>query len=104
MLGWRQLAVEIGVQCAFIHVRHAALLPRVLRHTLRRASGAPAPMWFRPRRALTLFARRFHRRIAPSPTTATLRRSEEHMSELSHANISYAVFCLKKKKNTTTHL
>src|SRR3712207_7308093 len=25
-------------------------------------------------------------------------RSEEHMSELSHANISYAVFCLKKKK------
>src|SRR3712207_7692331 len=27
-----------------------------------------------------------------------LRRSEEHTSELSHANISYAVFCLKKKK------
>src|SRR3712207_8156574 len=26
------------------------------------------------------------------------RRSEEHTSELSHANISYAVFCLKKKK------
>src|SRR3712207_7019103 len=24
-------------------------------------------------------------------------RSEEHTSELSHANISYAVFCLKKK-------
>src|SRR3712207_7304681 len=26
------------------------------------------------------------------------RRSEEHTSELRHANISYAVFCLKKKK------
>src|SRR3712207_6899081 len=26
-------------------------------------------------------------------------RSEEHTSESSHANISYAVFCLKKKKN-----
>src|SRR3712207_7631193 len=26
------------------------------------------------------------------------RRSEEHTSESSHANISYAVFCLKKKK------
>src|SRR3712207_7791913 len=26
-------------------------------------------------------------------------RSEEHTSELQHANISYAVFCLKKKKN-----
>src|SRR5947209_9754267 len=25
-------------------------------------------------------------------------RSEEHTSELHHANISYAVFCLKKKK------
>src|SRR3712207_8896895 len=27
----------------------------------------------------------------------TDRRSEEHTSELRHANISYAVFCLKKK-------
>src|SRR3712207_7774271 len=27
-------------------------------------------------------------------------RSEEHTSELSHANISYAVFCLKKNKLT----
>src|SRR3712207_7999894 len=26
-------------------------------------------------------------------------RSEEHTSELQSANISYAVFCLKKKKN-----
>src|SRR3712207_6866980 len=26
-------------------------------------------------------------------------RSEEHTSELQHANISYAVFCLKKKKS-----
>src|SRR3712207_8580100 len=32
-------------------------------------------------------------------------RSEEHTSELQHANISYAVFCLKKKKkiNSTTN-
>src|SRR2546430_5617542 len=28
------------------------------------------------------------------------RRSEEHTSELSHSQISYAVFCLKKKKTT----
>src|SRR3712207_7469717 len=27
-------------------------------------------------------------------------RSEEHTSELRHANISYAVFCLKKKNMT----
>ena len=31
-------------------------------------------------------------------------RSEEHTSELqSRPHISYAVFCLKKKKNTYTH-
>src|SRR5947209_12508648 len=28
-------------------------------------------------------------------------RSEEHTSDSSHANISYAVFCLKKKTSTT---
>src|SRR3712207_7568231 len=32
------------------------------------------------------------------PDHGGLCRSEEHTSELSHANISYAVFCLKKKK------
>src|SRR3712207_8059114 len=31
-------------------------------------------------------------------------RSEEHTSELQSANISYAVFCLKKKKSSTTHI
>src|SRR5690606_40663303 len=30
--------------------------------------------------------------------TADVGRSEEHTSELSHVKISYAVFCLKKKK------
>src|SRR2546427_6298457 len=29
-------------------------------------------------------------------------RSEEHTSELSHSQISYAVFCLKKKKKKKT--
>src|SRR5438445_4414480 len=29
-------------------------------------------------------------------------RSEEHTSNSSHANISYAVFCLKKKKENNT--
>src|SRR2546430_9887656 len=28
-------------------------------------------------------------------------RSEEHTSDSSHSQISYAVFCLKKKNNTT---
>src|SRR3712207_7270085 len=31
-------------------------------------------------------------------------RSEEHTSELSHANISYAVFCLKKKNSHYHHV
>src|SRR2546430_12246768 len=29
-------------------------------------------------------------------------RSEEHTSDSSHSQISYAVFCLKKKKNLTS--
>src|SRR2546430_5624102 len=29
------------------------------------------------------------------------QRSEEHTSELSHSQISYAVFCLKKKKKSS---
>src|SRR3712207_7433721 len=39
--------------------------------------------------------------IFPLPAPAArliLGRSEEHTSELQYANISYAVFCLKKKK------
>src|SRR5438128_3458352 len=31
---------------------------------------------------------------------ADINRSEEHTSEPSHGSISYAVFCLKKKKKT----
>ena len=39
-----------------------------------------------------------------SAADTTDNRSEEHTSELqSQSTISYAVFCLKKKKNTTTH-
>src|SRR3712207_7700553 len=36
-------------------------------------------------------------RVTARPVEHT--RSEEHTSELQYANISYAVFCLKKKKN-----
>src|SRR6266571_539678 len=34
-----------------------------------------------------------------STSSAPCSRSEEHTSEPSHMSISYAVFCLKKKKN-----
>src|SRR3546814_9200062 len=41
---------------------------------------------------------------AASPAQASTRRSEEHTSELqSLMRISYAVFCLKKKKKNTTN-
>src|SRR3546814_6574349 len=40
----------------------------------------------------------------PTVTVPALGRSEEHTSELqSLMRISYAVFCLKKKKQRTTH-
>src|SRR3546814_8095140 len=43
-------------------------------------------------------------KITPSTETDLKRRSEEHTSELqSLMRISYAVFCLKKKKKTTKH-
>src|SRR5256885_6653953 len=41
------------------------------------------------------------RRMTTPPSArmaASIGRSEEHTSELSHLVISYAVFCLKKKK------
>src|SRR3546814_1608942 len=49
------------------------------------------------------FARHGKRRT-PDASTAPPSRSEEHTSELqSLMRISYAVFCLKKKKREVTH-
>src|SRR3546814_2451172 len=43
--------------------------------------------------------------VAVRMATLFRRRSEEHTSELqSLMRISYAVFCLKKKKNTKIHI
>src|SRR5437867_8197340 len=44
------------------------------------------------RRAASIRLTAAHRPVSGVP------RSEEHTSELSHRTISYAVFCLKKKK------
>src|SRR3989475_4863059 len=45
------------------------------------------------------------RTYVDATTIPELFRSEEHTSELHHSQISYAVFCLKKKKKkrTTEH-
>src|SRR5258708_21041825 len=43
------------------------------------------------------------RRVTSWKFAAAKDRSEEHTSELHHQIISYAVFCLKKKKRTTHH-
>src|SRR3546814_10357118 len=52
------------------------------------------------RRRLRSYSRRRSRTCAISPRILSPRRSEEHTSELqSLMRISYAVFCLKKKKN-----
>src|SRR3546814_965824 len=68
---------------------------------LRRGRGGP--LWAgvvadaAPRQCATLFENR-----VMTSTPATISRSEEHTSELqSLMRISYAVFCLNKKKNTT---
>src|SRR5476651_1339417 len=62
---------------------------------LRDAAGASRP------RTTGLRRNRKCRAIRPfrcSKAACPPIRSEEHTSELRHANISYAVFCLKKKK------
>src|SRR3546814_9241872 len=47
----------------------------------------------------------YRRRQCHGGDQAQRRRSEEHTSELqSLMRISYAVFCLKKKKTNTTHI
>src|SRR3546814_4256505 len=52
--------------------------------------------------AILFFADRLHRAGAEH---GRARRSEEHTSELqSLMRISYAVFCLKKKKNNNPHV
>src|SRR3546814_9697714 len=59
----------------------------------------------RPGTAATSTARSWHSRAkaASARRPKTSRRSEEHTSELqSLMRISYAVFCLKKKKHTHT--
>src|SRR3712207_6955982 len=45
------------------------------------------------------------RRLAPllENSRRKIERSEEHTSELQSRNISYAVFCLKKKKHSEPH-
>src|SRR3546814_2454567 len=71
-------------------------------------SGRPPAMWFfrarrsppsRPMAAAGAASAMCHR------AAASFRRSEEHTSELqSLMRISYAVFCLKQKKQTTSRL
>src|SRR3546814_9458491 len=57
------------------------------------------PYWPEPHPAVPLW-RESCRRISASVPAQPLGRSEEHTSELqSLMRISYAVFCLKKKKN-----
>src|SRR5690349_22575088 len=51
------------------------------------------PIWHGPR-----LGRRSGRQFQDLPGQDSRRRSEEHTSDSSHVEISYAVFCLKKKK------
>src|SRR3546814_9512686 len=64
------------------------------RPTTHRAAENRRQLLVRPRQ---------HQRVEPAHQPERQRRSEEHTSELqSLMRISYAVFCLKKKKKNTT--
>src|SRR5437899_9253875 len=54
-----------------------------------------APSWSTVSEPLRSWSRKLKPAAAPKP----LMRSEEHTLNSSHLGISYAVFCLKKKKN-----
>src|SRR3546814_4282503 len=86
-------------------VRQTRICPRSLRSPVTLTStvggGALAPVSSRGKRAKPNIRAA---RLVPESEIKTIIRSEEHTSELqSLMRISYAVFCLnKKKKNTTT--
>src|SRR3546814_6823657 len=84
-------------------IRHSHW-PRTLAHdSSRRRSGKPDDLRLPGKRAAVRADRRGRARHAAVAAGGFDRRlrSEEHTSELqSLMRISYAVFCLKKKKNT----
>src|SRR2546430_12853486 len=74
--------------------------------TLFRSPGAPGPIGdIRGARVLCLLGDSITTdHISPAGSirkTSPAGRSEEHTSELQSQSISYAVFCLKKKKHNT---
>src|SRR3546814_2468298 len=75
------------------------LLRRILDGSIKR--GLEDAEAGRARDADEVFDELRRKMAAPRPAPARWERSEEHTSELqSLMRISYAVFCLKKKKNT----
>src|SRR3546814_1073161 len=68
------------------------------------ALGVGALWWQRAPLATQLIDRELARRGVPASYAIERLRSEEHTSELqSLMRISYAVFCLKKKKQEINH-
>src|SRR3546814_4968425 len=81
--------------------------PSAARASTKYASSSRAPRYTSVMNALTCATTSSARKSTPSRRPRACRsrtRSEEHTSELqSLMRISYAVFCLKKKKKQTTH-
>src|SRR5438874_10597377 len=112
-LGWPRLDCRLKIRCSpgslenrsfrFNEVLHAQSLGvNAMRPAdCEKAAGSLGePCGLLPR---TLLAGNYDRR---SPCEAAVRPGEDRKStrlNSSHVEISYAVFCLKKKKKTTTH-
>src|SRR5207249_8149537 len=82
-------------------VRHqnARLTYRELKERVEETARGPRP---RVRRAHRGMGQQLRRVGSPFPRRNCWPiRSEEHTSNSSHVSISYAVFCLKKKKNSS---
>src|SRR2546430_16801909 len=84
---------DVTMNCVFFFLMirrppRSTLFPYTTLFRSRRHSAPERP---RGRRRLAEYRRQHHHRRGPQ------RRSEEHTLNSSHSQISYAVFCLKKK-------
>src|SRR3546814_5235902 len=78
---------------------------KVAGRPLQRVSQAPLLVANPADRECHLKTRSYTRSSSPGAAAPVFGRSEEHTSELqSLMRISYAVFCLKKKKEYTTNI
>src|SRR5256885_9166918 len=101
MSSFRHHTTPSNTHCFFFNDTATTEIYTLSLHDALPISSAGAPVTFSPEAISSRCSLVMNTRsgITPLSSATILLRSEEHTSELSHLVISYAVFCLKKKKN-----